>query len=158
MKNTAWIKAGLIASGISIILQILGIIPCIKCLLFPIQCIAWLVIPLGNGYLAALWADLERDQLQEAATQGALAGIILAIVGGAVSFIFLILGSLLQVGSQSIISSLGESSEFLDIIPFTTFGVGTTIFFGCIGFFLGIVINVVLSTIGGIIRVALSKG
>lgn len=157
MKNTAWIKAGLVACGVSITLQVIGIIPCINCLLLPIKCISWLVIPLGNGYLAALWAGLEHDQFQEAATQGALAGIVLAIVGGAVSFIFLILGSLLQFSSQSMISAFGESSELFDMIPFTTFGIGTTIFFGCIGFFIGIVINVVLSTIGGIIRVALSK-
>lgn len=156
MSNSSWLKAGLLAAAVSIILSIIGMIPCISCLFLPIMCIAWFAIPMGAGYLAAEWADLKRDEFTEGAKNGALAGVILGILSGGVNFVLNIIKSLLNLSSQTALTFLEDNSEISDLLP-STFGIGSSLLFGCLCFFSGIVMNVLFSTLGGIIKIALSK-
>ena len=156
MTKNGWIKAGLAAAAVSIVLNIIGLIPCINCLICPITCIAWFAIPMGAGYLAAEWSNLKRDEYKEGAINGALAGIVLGIISGIVSFGLNIIKSFFNLSSQTALNFLEENSEVSELIP-STLGIGGTLIFGCLGFFVGIVMNVLFSTIGGIIKIALSK-
>ncbi len=156
MSNSSWLKAGLLAAAVSIILSIIGMIPCIGCLFLPITCIAWFAIPIGAGYLAAEWADLKRDEFAEGAKNGALAGVVLGIASGSVSFVLNIIKSLLNLSSQTALTFLEENSEISDLFP-STLGIGTTLISGCLCFFFGVIMNVLFSTLGGIIKIALSK-
>ena len=156
MSNSGWVKAGLLATAVSIILNIIGMIPCISCLFLPITCIAWFAIPMGAGYLAAEWSGLKRDEFSEGAKNGALAGVVLGILSGGVNFFLNIIKSLLNLSSQTALTFLEENSEISNLLP-STLGIGGTIISGCICFFTGIVLNVLFSTLGGIIKIALSK-
>lgn len=158
MKNSAWIKAGLIAAGVDIVLSVLGAIPCIGCLVLPINCIAWLILPLGCGYLAAMWSNLKRDQYQEAVVQGALSGVVLGVIGGTVQIIISLISQALNLGAGTFTSLLSEQDNtFMQDMAFAPLGIGSTLLFGSVCCIAGIVLNVVLSILGGIIYVALSK-
>ncbi len=71
MKDASWLKAGLLASGIAVLLRIIGAIPILGCLLCPISCLAFFVLPMGAGYLGG---------------QGALAGVKGMLQTGALPF------------------------------------------------------------------------
>lgn len=162
IKNSPWLKAGLLAAGIDIVLTIINafssLIPCLGCLLFPIYCIAWLAIPLGCGYLAAMWSNLKRDQYQEAASQGALSGLVLGVVGGAVSLIVQLIFSALNLSAQSALSLFSEQENgALSQLSFLPVSIGSTVVCGSICCLIGILLDVLFSVLGGIIYVALSK-
>jgi len=158
IKKSAWIKAGLIAAGIDIVLSVLGAIPCINCLVLPVNCIAWLVLPLGCGYLAAMWSDLKRDQYQEAAIQGALSGMLLGFIGGIAGAIINLISQAFNLGVSSTMSLFEEQQDqYLSDLAFLPVGIGGTLICGSVCCLLGIIINVALSALGGIIYIALSK-
>jgi hypothetical protein len=157
-KKSAWIKAGLIAAGVDIVLSILSEIPCISCLVLPINCIAWLILPIGCGYLAAMWSELKRDQSHEAVIQGALSGLVLGVVGGTVQLIISLISQALNLGAGTLTSLLSEQDNpLMQDLAFVPLGIGGTLIFGSVCCIAGIVLNVVLSIVGGIIYVALSK-
>ncbi|MBN2015672.1 hypothetical protein JW766_02465 [Candidatus Dojkabacteria bacterium] len=157
MQNKAWIKAGLLAAGVSILLQLLGTISCLKCALWPIYCTSWFLVPLTCGFLASTWATLARDDLREAAIQGALAGLVLGVLSGIVSISITIISSVLNLSTVTFFNAIEENRNLTDYLPINTLNFGTRIVFSTIGFVFGTFSNVILSVIGGIIKVALSK-
>ncbi|MFC1780362.1 hypothetical protein ACFLY9_01570 [Patescibacteria group bacterium] len=157
MENKAWLKAGLIAAGVTVALQVIGLIPCISCLIWPITCVAWFVIPAGCGYLTAHWADLKRDQFQEALTQGALAGLLLGVIAGVGTIVTQMISSLLDLGTQTALSALEEQDALTSTFTTLPVGLGGALVCGSVACLIGIVLDVIFSAIGSVIKVAMSK-
>ena len=83
-----WLKAGLVGAAILVVLNLLGLIPCVGFL----TCILGLVAYAGIGALAAYWMPPVREA-GPAAGQGALAAVIAALVGGVVNMIAMFIQS-----------------------------------------------------------------
>ena len=76
------LKAGLIGAAVAVVLAIVGLIPCVG------VCTSLLALALyvGVGVLAAVWMEAPRDT-GKAAGNGAVAGLITALVGGLANLI-----------------------------------------------------------------------
>jgi hypothetical protein len=77
-KMSSWLRAGLIGAAAALTLQLLGIIPCVGCVTWPLVYVAYGCA----GALAAYWMPPLR-QPETAAGHGALAGAIAGAIGGA---------------------------------------------------------------------------
>ena len=75
-----WLKAGLIGGAVLIVLNLLGLIPCVGL----ITCILGVLAYAGIGALAAYWMPPVRVAGQ-AAGQGALAALVAGLIGGVVN-------------------------------------------------------------------------
>jgi hypothetical protein len=75
-----WLKAGLIGGAVLVVLDILGLIPCVGL----IACALMLLAYIGIGVLAAYWMPPIREP-GPAATQGAGAATLAALIGGIVN-------------------------------------------------------------------------
>jgi hypothetical protein len=84
----AWLKAGLIGIAILVVLNLIGLIPFVNCIVAPLSWITYIVV----GVLAASYM-LPRRDAGKAAGQGALAGVIAGLGGGIVSFIIAMIRS-----------------------------------------------------------------
>ncbi|MDD3647109.1 MAG: hypothetical protein PHS44_01225 [Candidatus Dojkabacteria bacterium] len=159
MKNLSWLKAGLIAAGVAVMMQILNFasnfVVCIACISLPITCIGWLVIPLGAGFLSATWSKLEKDDFVEALKQGALAGLVLGIIVGTVSLIMNVLLSTLRITALETADFLTNEDPTGLLGNYMSFSFGLPFQVICCGGV--IVMDMILSALGGIIKVALSK-
>jgi len=97
-----WLKAGLIGAAVAVLLEVLGIIPCVGC-------ITWLLAYIVYGCVGALavyWMPLPR-QPGPAAGHGALAGTIAAAIAGAIGLIILL-------GITTVFVPLGVLGEALE--------------------------------------------
>ena len=78
------VKSGGIAAATSLILALLSAIPLLGCLVWPLACLGWFLIPagagLGYGYLAP-----GKEDLAQSALGGALAGGFGGLVYGLIS-------------------------------------------------------------------------
>jgi hypothetical protein len=77
-----WLKAGLIGGVVLIVLDLLGLIPCVAL----VTCILGLLVYIGIGVLAAYWMPPTR-MAGTAAGQGAMAATLAALIGGVVNTI-----------------------------------------------------------------------
>jgi hypothetical protein len=155
----SWLRAGIVGAAVLIVLDLLGLIPCVGL----ITCILGLFAYPAIGALAAYWLPPVRDAGQGAG-QGALAALVAALASGLVNTIlFLIQAS--AMGSAQILSQVpaetlrqleeaGIDPSFLD-----TFAgpVGALIGGGtcCAG---GLIVGAVLGAIGGALFAALRPG
>jgi len=153
MKNNSWLKAGILASIVSVCLSIIGLIPCIGCLIWPITCTSWFLIPFIAGYLAALWKNLKRDQFEEGAKQGALAGLTISVIVGSLNACI----SFIRSSEGTALSFLNNENFLEEYMPTSLERIGATAFGLLIGCLCGFFFNILFATIGGIIKVALSK-
>jgi hypothetical protein len=101
-KMSNWLKAGLIGAAVTVVLQLLGIIPCVGCVTWILGYVAYGCV----GALAAYWMP-PRRQPGPAAGQGALAGAIAGAIGGAV-------GLLILLGLTTIYVPLGILGDALE--------------------------------------------
>ena len=78
------VKSGGIAAATSLVLGLLSAIPLLGCLVWPLACLGWFLIPtgagLGYGYLAP-----GKEDLAQSALGGALAGGFGGLVYGLIS-------------------------------------------------------------------------
>jgi hypothetical protein len=97
---SSWLKAGLVGGVVLVVLDLLGLIPCVglvACLLNPLAYI-------GVGVLAAYWMSPVRTA-GDAAGQGALAGVVAALIGGVVNTVILF-AEVAIMGSGQILSQI----------------------------------------------------
>jgi len=120
MENKSWLKAGLIGAAISSVLSLFSVIPIIGCLMIPILCITWFLVPGGAGFLAAKWTKTNGNT-GLGAKQGVLAGITVGVIGGFVSFILSMITSLINAGSSTMTSYFNEDTD-LSFLPAGIFG------------------------------------
>lgn len=155
MSDKSWLKAGLIGTAVAVVISLTGIIPCIGCLLLPIYCIAWFIVPFFTGFFAVQWGKIGND-FGEAAKTGALAGVVLGLVSGVFEFVINVIGSVFNIGTSSVLSTLSDNDHIAGL-TFIPLGIGGALICGCVGFILGIILDIAISTLGGIIKSALSK-
>jgi len=97
---TPWLKAGLIGGAVLVVLDLLGMIPCVGI----ITCALGLVVYAGIGALTAYWMPPTRIAGQ-AAGQGALAASLAALIGGVVNAILMTIQTAVM-GSEQILSQI----------------------------------------------------
>ena len=96
-----WLKAGLIGAVVSVVLQLVGLVPALNC----ITGIAVFFVYFAVGVLAAYWMPPIR-MAGPAAGQGALAGLLTSVASGLTSMI-------VTAGRMATI----DSAEFLSQLP-----------------------------------------
>ncbi len=147
-----WLKAGLVGGAIVVVLNLLGLIPCIGA----IFCGLGLVAYAGVGALAAYWMPPVR-LAGPAAGQGALAAGLASVIGGIVNWIAVTVQFALT-DTASIVSAMPADSlqQLRDagIDPSTLAGTGAGAVYGGICCGAGLLIAVVLGAIGGAILAA----
>lgn len=156
MLNKPWLKAGLIGAGVMIVIRILGMIPCVNCLICPIACFAWILVPMGTGYYAAQLAGI-KNNLEKAAKQGALSGMLVGVIGGGVTYILTILSSIFNFGINMNLPGLQNADDRFNNLVSTQSTLLTTIIVGFMGWIISIVLYSVFSILGAIIKSSLKK-
>lgn len=95
-----WLRAGLIGAAVLVVLNLLGLIPCVGIM----TCILALLVYGGVGALAGFYMPPVREA-GPAAGQGALAAVLAALIGGIVNM-FLILIQNAITGTDRILSAI----------------------------------------------------
>jgi len=150
--NRPAVKAGLIGAAALIVVNLVGLIPCVGCFTL----ILTLVVYAGVGVLTAFWMAPPR-QAGPAAGQGAVAGLIAALIGGIVSTI-ITTAQMALMGSAQILSQIpAESLQQLrdagiDPAAFTGPGAGAAI--GSVGCVVGLVLAAGLAALGAVVYAA----
>lgn len=153
--NINWLKAGLFMAAISIVINLLGQVPIINCMIIPFSCISWLALPFLAGFLATKWSKVERDDFSSALKQGLLAGLTFGLIAGFVNLFVGLMFSLLNISATSMYSFLQDEGAADMLGNFTFLQIGIIGQLVCSAF--GFIINVAISILGGIMQVALSK-
>jgi hypothetical protein len=142
-----WLKAGLIGAGVLIVLNVLGLIPCVGFF----ACVLGLLVYGGIGVLAAYWLPPVRDT-GSAAGQGAAAAALAAVIGGLVNMVLITIQMNLM-DTSAIVSQLPAESlqqlEMAGIDPGMFTGPTAGLFYGgtcCLG---GLILAAILGAIGG---------
>jgi hypothetical protein len=145
-----WLKAGLIGAAVVVVLQIVGIVPCVGCFTWILAFVAYGCI----GALAAYWMPKKR-LAGPAAGQGALAGAIAGAIGGGV-------GLLLLLGLTTVFVPLGILGDTLGGTPVDpsaiwemVTGLVTSITCGTGCYAVGVGIAAGLGALGGVIFAAI---
>jgi hypothetical protein len=95
MDMQAVLKAGGLGAVVLIILNLLGLIPCVGCITFLLS----LVVYAGIGVLAAYWMPPPRTA-GSGATNGALAAVMAALVAGVIGIVILAIRGAITGGAQ----------------------------------------------------------
>jgi hypothetical protein len=158
--NRPWLKAGLIGSGILLLLNLLSVtpIPLLGCLTTILQIAAFI----GIGALAAYWMAPPR-LTGKAAGQGALAGLLMGVIGALIATLLAPLGFALAGGSNTIVSALPPETlmqlEQAGIDPNALFGGGTMAGATALCCFpTGAIIGAALGALGGLIYASANPG
>ena len=155
VSKLSWFKSGLLFSGISVIIFTLSQIPFISCLICPLSCFSWLVLPFLTGFISVKWAEVKSNNFNEAIKQALFAGLTFAFVSGVINLVIGIIFSFFSMSVTSMYSLLDERNNSEMLSNFALFPIGAIGQFVC--FIVGFIMNVIIAIIGGIIKVALSK-
>jgi len=152
------LKAGAVGAGAVIVLNLMGLIPCVGCF----TCILGLLAYVGAGALAAYWLPPVRTA-GESASAGAIAGVVAGIVGGIVNMMIAALQFTISGGSRAMMRQMGQlPPEVMRELQQT--GIDPRIFAGtsitgvigisAMSCVLGFILAAVLGAIGGVIFAA----
>ncbi len=153
-----WLKAGLVGGAVIVVLNLLGLIPCVGL----VACGLELLVYIGIGVLAAYWL-LPPRLPGPAAGQGALAAVVAALIGGVVNTIILLVQAAVRgpgwIMSQIPPETLSQLEQAgADPNMLNTFAGPAGAALGgsicCLG---GLIIAAVLGAIGGAIYAALQQ-
>lgn len=82
MDTQAILKAGGVGAGVLIVLNLLGLIPCVGCITLILTLLAYV----GVGVLASLWTTPPRDGAS-GAKNGAVAALVAALIAGLINMV-----------------------------------------------------------------------
>jgi hypothetical protein len=148
-----WLKAGLIGAAVIVVLNLVGLIPCVGFFTCILSLLAYVCIGALAGYFV--------PPLREAgagAGQGALAAVLAALIGGIVNTIVVAVQFALTdsaaIMSQIPAESLRQIQEVgMDPSMFTSPGFGIGV--GSVCCLVGLVLAALLGAIGGAIFAAI---
>lgn len=150
-----WLKAGLIGGAVLVVLNLLGLIPCVGL----VTCVLGLLAYAAIGALAAYWMPPLR-MAGPAAGQGALAAVLAALIGGIVNAIIITV-QMAITDTATILSQIpAETMQQLEqagVDPSTFVGPGAGAAIGgvcCLG---GLIFAAILGAIGGAIFAAVKS-
>ncbi len=150
MDMQAVLKAGGIGAAIVVVLNLLGLIPCVGCITFLLTLVAYVVI----GVLAAKWMMPPRTA-GSGATNGALAAVVAAFIGGIVNAIITSIYVTVTGGAQLTQLPPELLQQFSDAgIDPSTFmaggaGIAGVLMFATVCCLVGMVIAAALGAAGG---------
>ncbi len=147
-----WIKAGLVGAAIVVVLNLVGLIPCVGL----ITCGLGLLVYAGVGALAAYWTPPPRNA-GTAAGQGSLSGVLAGLIGGIVYAILATVQVAVMETSSILAMMPPESLEQMrqaGIDPSSLMGPGLGLFTGSICCLGGLIFSALLGAIGGAIFAA----
>jgi hypothetical protein len=148
-----WLKAGLVGAVVLIVLNLLGLIPCVGFL----TCILGIVAYAGIGALAAYWMPPVREA-GGGAGQGALAAVLAALIGGLANTIIatiqMSLTDTAAILSQIPAESLQQMQE-AGMDPSMFMGPTAGVMFGSMCCIVGLILAAILGAIGGAIFAAI---
>jgi hypothetical protein len=144
-----WVKAGLVGAAVLIVLDLVGLIPCVGCVTLLLGIVAYL----GIGILAAYWMPPPRTA-GSGAGQGALAAVLAAFIGGLVNTIIATIQMALvdtaAITSQMPAESLQQLEELgMDLSTFV--GPGAGVAYGSVCCLIGLILAAILGAVGGAI-------
>lgn len=144
---SSWLKAGLVGAAALVVLDILGLIPCVGAF----TCILGLVVYIGIGVLTAYWMPPAR-MAGPAAGQGAMAAVLAALISGIVNTIIITL-QMAVTDTAAILSQIpAEQLQQLQeagIDPSMFTGPGFAIGTGSICCIMGLILAAILGAVGG---------
>ncbi len=136
------VKAGGLAAIIGLVLALLGAIPFLNCLIFPLLCIGAVLLPIGAGMGYGYFTPGQESTAQSA-TGGALAGAFGGLVYGLVN------------GLISMFTNAGAAAmlEDADLAVGASAGLVTLVGSVCIS----LVFGLILGAIGGVLWPAFQR-
>jgi len=147
---------------IGIVLSILVAIPFLGCLVAPLACVTWLVLPLAIGYLVAQWgatsntAMVKTPLAVQSSSPYATPAVDGAVAAGAGSVVSGIVGLIISLVLAGIFTALGNSGTASDAAGaaagLAVAGVG-----GIVGVIIGIIAAAIFGAVGGAIYVVISQ-
>ncbi len=144
-----WLKAGLIGGGVLVVLNLMGLIPCVGL----VTCLLGLVAYVGIGALAAYWMPPVRA-VGDAAGQGALAALVAGAIGGVVNLVVMTVQTA-AMDPAALLSQIPpetlEQMRELGMDPSMLVGAQSGILAGSVCCLGGLVFAVILGAIGGAI-------
>jgi hypothetical protein len=144
---STWLKAGLIGGAGLIVLDLLGIIPCV----WPIACVLGLFAYIAVGVLAAYWMPPRREA-GSAAGQGAMAAALAALISGVVSTVITTV-QMAVTDTSAVLSQLpAESLQQLQeagVDPSLFMGPGFGAAIGSLCCVAGLILAAILGAVGG---------
>ncbi len=127
MDMQAILKAGGVGAAVLIVLNILGLIPCVGCITFFVALAAYV----GIGVLAANWMTMPRNG-NSGALNGALATGVAALIAGIVGLIINAIYFTVTGGSAQFAQALSEMPPEA-LAAFQDAGLDPSIFMGGMG-------------------------
>ncbi len=151
-------QGALYYAAVAIVLGIISLIPILACIVSPVTCLVWLVLPFAVGWLVAQWGRTmpvtktpfvvqSTSPYATPAVDGAVAAGAGAIVSGVIVWVLRLLSDLFFAG---LAASQGGSGG-------AVFGVAFTGVAGIIGVIIGTVIAAVAGAIGGALYVIVNQ-
>lgn len=144
---SSWLKAGLVGGAVLIVLDLLGLIPCVGV----VTCILGLLVYIGVGVLAAYWMPPTR-MAGTAAGQGAMAAALAALIGGVVNTI-ITTAQLALTDTSAILSQLPadqlQQLREAGIDPSMFAGPGAGVAVGSLCCLTGLILAAILGAVGG---------
>jgi hypothetical protein len=138
---STWLKAGLIGGVIVAVLNLIGLVPGIWCIIAPVALITYV----GVGVLTALWMEPVRMK-GPAAKNGALAGLVASGIGTGIGMVANVIKTAL-VGEQM---AAGLPPEMQEMAA----SVGGAMVGGVICFAASLVFGVALGALGALVYAA----
>jgi hypothetical protein len=150
-----WLKAGLVGAGVLVVLDLVGLIPCVACVTLLLGIVAYL----GIGMLAAYWMPPPRVA-GTGAGQGALAAVLAALIGGSINTIIFTI-QMAVADTAAIMSQIPAESlqqlEELGIDPSALVGPGAGVAYGSVCCLVGLILAAILGAVGGAIFAGLKS-
>jgi hypothetical protein len=142
-----WLKAGLIGAVVLVVLNVLGLIPCVGA----ITCTLGVLAYAGIGALAAYWLPPVR-MAGQGAGQGAVAAVVAALAGGIVNMIIATI-QMAVTDTAAILSQIPAESlrqlEQVGVDPALFVGPTAGVMFGGVCCFGGLILAAIMGAIGG---------
>jgi len=146
-----WLKAGLIGAFVLLVLNVIGVVPCVGCFTLILGILAYA----GIGALAAYYLPPTREA-GTAAWQGALAAVIAALVGGIVQTIIVTIRMAVTDSAAAFSQMPPEVLQQMQEMGLDATTMGPT--FGLLGGGIccgsGVLLAIILGAIGGAIFAA----
>jgi hypothetical protein len=140
---TPSVKRGAIYFGIIVaVLGIIGAIPLLACLAFPLLCVAGFLVPIAIGWFVAQWGG--ATDMGKGAMDGAIACGLGGLVGGIVTF-------LANLCFNAVFFALGVSTNSSDMVGALIAGVIS----GLMSWILGTIGAAIFGAVGGLLYVAI---
>ncbi len=144
---SSWVKAGLVGGAVLVVLNLLGIIPCVGI----ITCILGLFAYIGIGVLAAYWMPPVR-MAGQAAGEGAGAATLAALIGGVVNIVIATV-QMAVTDTAAILSQFPPEAlqqfEEAGVDPTLFMGPGAGALAGSVCCIAGLILAAILGAVGG---------